>query len=94
MQIEAKQFYGILNDHPVSQGLFKDFKPGEIYLFEITVFVDDVLQGNICRITIFDQKSGIHRTANLPSSCLDNLYIPFTSPAAKALFGGPGSKFD
>jgi len=92
--VSAQQFRGILNDHPVAKSLFKDFKPGEVYLFEVTVYVNDVLHGNTCRITIFDDKTGLHRSAELPSAYLQDLFIPYNTPAAKVLFGGNGGKFD
>lgn len=94
MTVNAQQFRGILNDTPVTRGLFKDFTPGQIYLFEVTVFVDDVLHGNTCKITIFDEKTGIHRSAEIPATYLEGLYIPYNTPAAKVLFGGNGGKFD
>ena len=94
MTVQAQQFRGILNDHPVAKGLFFDFTPGQVYLFEIVVFVDDVLHGNTCKITIFDEKRNLHRSAEIPASYLKDLYIPYNTPAAKVLFGNKGTKFD
>lgn len=94
MQVHAQQFRGILNDHPVSKGLFGDFKVGQIYLFEVAVYVDDEIHGNTCNVTIIDETKNIHRSASFPSAYLKDLFIPFNTPAAKILFGGNGSKFD
>lgn len=94
MQAYTKQFRGILNDHPVSEGLFGDFKVGQIYLFEVTVYVDDEIHGDTCNVTIIDETRNLHRSASFPSAYLKDLFIPFNTPAAKILFGGNGSKFD
>lgn len=93
MTVQAQQFRGILNSHPITDGLFKGFKVGHVYLFEVTVYVDDELHGNTCSVTIMDEASNISRTASFPSQYLKDLYIPYNSPAAKVLFGNSNTKY-
>lgn len=87
MTVQAQQFRGILNNHPVAIGLFREFVPGQVYLFEVTAYVNDDIYGDTCQVTIIDEAKSISRTATFPSAYLKDLFIPFTSPAAKILFG-------